>query len=97
MSTVTGVVSLAEPVKDGAVFFDSNSGWLKVTVGEAVSTMNVTGELTPAGLPSELCWTATAVYCPPDSAGPASPEVQSAPVPVAVAVETTAPFAVDPA
>jgi hypothetical protein len=54
MSTVTAVVSLAEPVKDGVVSFDGDSGWFNVTVGEAVSTVNVTGALTPAGFPSEL-------------------------------------------
>ncbi len=61
-------------------------------------TVNVTDPLLPAGFPtSELAWMAIAVYWPTDSAGLASPEVQPAPVPVAVAVETTGPFAVGPA
>jgi hypothetical protein len=54
MSTVTVVVSLAEPVKEGMVLFDGDSGWFNATVGDAVSTVNVTGPLTPAGFPSEL-------------------------------------------
>ena len=61
-------------------------------------TVNVTGPLLPAGSPtSEFAWLATAVYCPLDRAGLALPDVQLAPVPVAVAVETTVPFAVAPA
>src|SRR4029077_19464931 len=61
-------------------------------------TVNVTGSLLPVGFPSsELAWVATAVYCPLDRAGVAPPEVHWAPVPVAVAIETTVPFAVAPA
>ena len=53
MSIVTAVVSLAKPVKDGVVSFDSGVVWLSVTTGEAVSTVNVTGgSLTPPGFPS---------------------------------------------
>ena len=61
-------------------------------------TVNVTGSLLPAGFPRiELTWVAIAVYCPLARAGLALPDVQPAPVPVAVAAETTAPFAVTPA
>jgi len=68
-----------------------------VMIGGGV-TVNVTGSLLPAGFPwCELVWVATAVYCPLDRAGLALPDVQPAPVPVAVAVETTVPFAVTPA
>jgi hypothetical protein len=59
-------------------------------------TVNVTGPLLPVGLPYELSWEATAVYCPSGSAGLAGPEVQAAPVPVALAAETIVPFALAP-
>jgi hypothetical protein len=59
-------------------------------------TVNVTGPLLPVGLPYELSWSATAVYCPSGSAGLAGPELQPPPVPVAVAAETIVPFAVAP-
>ena len=44
---MTGVVSLAVPVNDGVVLSDGDSGGFNVTVGAAVSTVNVTGELVP--------------------------------------------------
>ena len=94
---MTGVVSLPVPLKDGVVSLDGDFGDFSVTVGEAVSTTNVAGELTPGGFPSELSWAATAVYCPLASAGLASPDVQAPPVPVAVALATIEPFAVAPA
>ena len=95
---LTGVVSLPVPVKAGAVLFDRSAGEFNVTLGAAVSTVNVTGgSLTPAGFPSGLSCIAIAVYCPLDRAGLASPELQSPPLPVAVAVETTEPVAVAPA
>jgi hypothetical protein len=58
--------------------------------------VNVTGPLLPAGFPRELSWTATAVYSPVDNAGLASLDFQPAPVPAAVAVETSVPVAVAP-
>jgi hypothetical protein len=61
MAIVTGVVSLANPVKDGVVSLEGDFGWFSVTSGDAVLTVNVTGSLVPAGLPSELGWVATAV------------------------------------
>ena len=94
---LTVVVSLAVPLNDGVVLFDSGGGCSKVTVGEVVSTTNVTGELVPVGFPSELSWLAIAVYFPLGSAGLALPDVQAPPVPVAVALETIEPFAVAPA
>ena|SRR5438552_3298963 len=97
MRTMTGVVSLADPLKDGAVLFDGDGGAFKVTVGDDVSTTNVTGELVPAGLPSELSWVASAVYCPLESAGLALPDAKAPPVPAVVAVATTAPLTVAPA
>src|SRR5207249_3764972 len=97
MRTMTGVVSLAEPLKVGAVSFDGDFGAFKVTVGEVVSTMKVTALLLPGGFPSELSCTATAVYCPLESGGLALPDVQAPPVPVAVAVATSAPLAAAPA
>jgi len=54
MWTTTLVVSLAEPLNRGVVSFDGDGGWFSVTVGELVSTTNVTGELLPGELPSEL-------------------------------------------
>ena len=61
-------------------------------------TVNVAGSLLPAGFEgSELAWVATAVYCPLESAGLALLDVQPPPLPVAVAIETTGPFAVVPA
>ena len=68
-----------------------------VTIGGAV-TEKVTGPLRPAGFPgSELFWVATAVYSPIGREGLAPPDVQLAPVPVAVALETSVPLAVAPA
>jgi hypothetical protein len=97
MFTVTGLLSLAEPVKVGAVVLDGDGGLFNVTAGAAVSTVNVAAELVPGGLPSELVCVAVAVYCPLAKVGLALPEVQAPPVPGAVAVETTAPVAVGPA
>jgi hypothetical protein len=94
---MTAVVSLAVPVKNGVVLLDGDFGWFNVSLGGPVSTVKVTGSLMPAGFPSELGCVATAVYCPLDKAGLASPDAQVPPVPVAIAVETTDPFAVDPA
>jgi hypothetical protein len=96
---VTCVVSLAVPLKDGVVLFDGDTGWFNVTVGAAVSTVNVTGRLVPAGFPRELGWVAIAVYVcfPLNKAGLASPEVQAPPVPLAVAVEMTEPPVLSPA
>jgi hypothetical protein len=61
-------------------------------------TVKVTGALLPVGFPrSELAWVAIAVYCPVERDGDAWPDVQPAPVPVAVAIETSVPFTVAPA
>ena len=79
------------------MLLDGDAGAVKVTLGEAVSTMNVTGALTPAGLPAELVWVAVAVYTPLASAGLASPDVQLPAVADAVAVARTVPVAVGPA
>jgi hypothetical protein len=93
---VTSSVSLALPVKDGVVSFDGDGGWLKVTVGAEVLTVKVTVLLFPAGFPSALGCVAIAVYSPLERAGLASPELQSPPLPGAVALETTVPSALDP-
>ena len=45
--TVTRVESLAVPLKDGVVLSEGDLGEFNVTVGAAVSTVNVTGELIP--------------------------------------------------
>src|ERR1017187_4275842 len=97
MSIVTVVMSLAVPVNDGVRSFEGEGGRFSVTVGEAVSTSNVTGLLVPAGFPSELGWTATAVYSPFERDVPALPELQLPPVPGAAASETMVPSAFDPA
>jgi hypothetical protein len=97
MSIVTGVVSLAFPLKDGVVSFEGDFGWFNVTSGAAVFTVKATGALFPAGLPRELLCVATAVYWPLTSAGLALPDVQSPPVPVASALATGVPCALDPA
>ena len=89
-------MSLADPVKDGVVLLEGDFTGFKVTAGELVSTTNVTGELVPAGFPSELGCVATAVYWPLESAGLALLDVQPPPSGVAVAVEMTVPFAVLP-
>ena len=68
-----------------------------VTAGELVSTTNVTGELVPAGFPSELGCVATAVYCPLERVGLALPDVQLPPSGVAVAIAMTVPLALLPA
>ena len=70
---------------------------LKVTAGELVSTTNVTGELVPAGFPSELGCVATAVYRPLERAGLGGPEVQLPFAGVAVAIAMTVPLALLPA
>jgi hypothetical protein len=89
-------VSLALPLNDGFVLFDGDAGPVSVTFGEAVLTTKLTGLLTPAGFPTELCWIATAVYSPLNRAVPAFPETQLPPVPEADASETTAPKDEDP-
>ena len=94
---MTWVVSLAEPVKDGVVLLEGDCTRFNVTTGELVSTTNVTGELVPAGFPSELGCVATAVYWPLESVGLALPDVQPPPFGVAVAVEMTVPLALLPA
>ena len=81
------------PVNDGVVLFDSIAGALTVTAGGCVLTVNVTGALTPAGLPSELGSVAIAVYWPSASGGEALLEVHAPPLPGAVAPATTVPFA----
>ena len=90
-------MSLADPVNDGVVLFDRSAGESSVTLGAAVSTVKVTGSLTPAGFPSGLGWVAIAVYCPLERAGLALPEPHPPPVPDAVAVATTDPSALAPA
>jgi hypothetical protein len=90
IATVTGVMSLAVPVNDGSVLFDRGfASGFNVTLGDAVSTVKETGALTPAGFPTELGWVAVAVYSPLVRAGLAGPELQLAPLPAAVAVETS--------
>src|SRR5664280_2638916 len=97
LSVITGRSPLALPA------LPLNFGWetlstsplfgvVMPTAGGNVSTVNVTGLLTPAGFPGEPAWVAVAVYCPVSRAGLALPEFQLPPVPVAVAVETTEPF-----
>ena len=85
------VVSLAVPVNAGVTLLDRVGGEFNVTVGGAVSTLNVTGALTPAGFPSELACVAVALYVfvPLDRAGVALPEVQLPVCGVAVALETS--------
>src|SRR5664280_3371227 len=51
MSIVTVVMSLAVPVNDGVRSFEGEGGRFSVTVGEAVSTSNVTGLLMSVVLP----------------------------------------------
>src|SRR5271168_320655 len=96
MWTTTGVVSLAVPVKDGALLFDGDVGWLSVTVGDAVLTMNVTAALLPSGFPRELGCVANAVYSPLGSSGLAASDVQLPLVGVAVALDRGEPVAVAP-
>ena len=71
--------------------FDGVFGWLRVTVGELVSTEKVTGALSPAGFPGELPCVATAVYWPLTSEGLALLELHAPPVPVAMSLETSVP------
>src|SRR5438309_681189 len=96
MSTVTVSVSLALPANEGVVSFDGVFGWFRVTVGEAVLTTNVIALLLPAAFPSELGCVAIGRAARRDSAGLAPPELQPPPVPAAVAVETTVPWALAP-
>ncbi len=60
-STVTGVVSLAEPLNEGVVSPDLGAGWLSLTWGEAVLTTNPIDALLPGALPIELDCSANAV------------------------------------
>ena len=89
ISTVTGAWSLAVPENAGTLFGDGDGSALSVTVGGAVSTMNVTCRLWPGGLPIALCCTASAVNTPLLRAGEARSEIQLPPLAVAVAVEST--------
>jgi hypothetical protein len=98
MLTVTCVVSVAVPVNDGCVWFDSGlASGLSVTFGRSVSTTNVTGALVPGELPIALTWVAVAVYVPRARAGLAGPDSHKEPVPLAAAVARTDPVAVVPA
>src|SRR3981189_388352 len=60
--TVTCVLSLPKPLKDGVVFLEGDSIGFRVTVGEEVSTSKLTVLLLPSGFPSELFCVAIAVY-----------------------------------
>src|SRR5438128_1517698 len=64
MWMTTEVVSLAVPVNDGVVSLEGDFGWANVTVGEAVSTVKVTGgSLRPVSVRMLVC-VACAVYTP---------------------------------
>lgn len=89
MWIVTCSVSLANPVKEGVVLLDGDLTELNATVGAAVLTVKLTVLLLPVGFPSELAWVAIAEYCPLERAGLAPPELQSPPVPPAVALDTS--------
>ena len=57
--TVTGVMSLAAPVKDGVVLLEGEVGEFKVTVGAAVKlvfTVNKTGGLVPVSEARLVCF-----------------------------------------
>src|SRR2546421_13031732 len=97
MLIVTVVLSLAVPVNDGLRLLDGEAGWFSVTVGAAVSTVNLTASLSPSGLPSELGSVATAVYWPSFKAGLARPEGQLPATTVPVALAATVPSALLPA
>src|SRR2546421_11845564 len=86
--TVTWVLSLPKPLKDGVVSFDGVSTGFSVTVGEAVLTSKLTGSLLPWGVPGELGWVAAAVNSQLDRAGLALPGLQLPPLPLAVAEAT---------
>jgi hypothetical protein len=98
MRTVTVVVSVAVPVNDGVVLFDSGlASAFNVTFGDSVSTMKVTGALVPGELPIALVWVAVAVYVPRVRAGAAGFDAHEPPAPSAKAVARTGPVAVFPA
>jgi uncharacterized membrane protein len=86
----------------GSPIFGTDGNHLNEAAGGACTgtgggvIVNVTGGLRPAGFPSELACVAIAVYWPVEMAGDAPPDVQRAPVPLAVAIETIAPFVVAP-
>ena len=82
------------PVKDGVASLILVAGAFRPTLGDLVSTLKVTGALTPGALPLiELGWVASAVYSPVDRLGLVGPEVKKPPVPVAIAVAWTVPSA----
>jgi hypothetical protein len=89
MWTITGVVSLASPLKEGVAFFDGEEIEFNETVGEAVLTVNLMAVLFPSGFETELDWVATAVYSPLDRAGLALPEFHVPGAFVASALETS--------
>ena len=84
-------------MNDGVVSFEGDSGLLRVTVGEAVSTVNVTGLLTPFGAPEGAFLGGDGCVLPPPRAGLAASEAEPPPVPAAVAVATADPLTVAPA
>jgi hypothetical protein len=90
MSTVTGVVSLAVPVKEGVVLLERNAGEFSVTTGGLVLTVKLTELLVPGGLPSGLASVATAEYVPFCRGGVTLVELHLPPEGLAVRCATSA-------
>ena len=86
------------PLKEGVVLPVGVVIAFRVTVGGFVFTTNVTTLDLPSGLPSGLSWVAWAakVRLPLGRAGPASPVVNAAPVPLTVALASWVPSALVP-
>ena len=89
MWTTTAVVSLASPANDGVVLLDGEEIELRLTLGDAVLTVNLMLLLSPCGFETELTWVATAWYSPLDRAGLALPEFHVPGALVASALETS--------
>ncbi len=94
--TVTVLEPSAVPRMSGVPDFDTapSVGWVTVTAGAAVSTVNVAAALVPT-LPEVSNWVACTVYVP--SASAAAVADQAPPVTSAAIVCTAVPVAVLPA
>ncbi len=83
MRTITGVLSLAVPVKDGVVSLLGVAIEPSETFGAGVSTRKWIAPLVPGPSPNSLSCSATAVYSPSESGVERGSELQGPPVPAA--------------
>src|ERR1700759_4322360 len=93
MSTVTGVVSPAEPVKEGVALLLGVGTAASETAGAGVETVKLIVLLAPGASPNSLPCSAIAVYVPSCSGDDTFPELHDPPVPEASACATGSPVA----